>query len=281
MTRWKRVAIIGVGLIGGSIGLALRKRSPDTEVIGIGRRQKSLKLAKQVGAASRVTVDLAAGVKQAELIVVCTPVSQIVPHVLAAAKVCPESALITDAGSTKAQIVNDLATGLERDVRFLGSHPLAGSEKSGPAEASPELFEGRHVVVTPTPQTRDEDYNAIVEFWQLLGANVIEMSPEGHDRALASTSHVPHLLASALAAALPDEYFPLVAGGFLDSTRIAAADAELWRQILLANRRNVLLALSPLEESIRVFRAALEQADTEALTQLLELGKRNRHALGS
>ena len=281
MTRWKRVAIIGVGLIGGSIGLALRKRSPETEVVGIGRRQKSLKLAKQVGAASRVTVDLARGVKQADLVIVCTPVGQIVPHVRAVSEVCPDSTLITDAGSTKARIVSDLADGLGRDVRFIGSHPLAGSEKSGPSEASPDLFEGRHVVVTPTGETRDEDYNTVVGFWQMLGAKVIEMSPDGHDRALASTSHVPHLLASAMAAALPDEYFSLVAGGFLDSTRIAAADVDLWRQILLANRRNVLLALGPLEESIRIFREALEQEDTEVLTQLLELGKRNRHALGS
>lgn len=279
--KWKSVAVVGVGLIGGSVGLALRKRKLAEEIVGIGRRQESLKLAKQVGAVTKTTIDLAKGVASSELIVVCTPVSQIVAHVTAAAKSCPEGALITDCGSTKAEIVERIGQDLGRGVRYVGSHPLAGSERSGPSEATADLFENRAVVLTPTPETADEDYNTLLDFWTALGARVFEMSPIGHDRAVASTSHIPHALAAALALATPREFFPLAGGGMLDTTRIAAGDPELWQQIFLSNRRNVLLALEPIEEAINSFRTAMIAGDKQALVDFLNRGKRNRDALGS
>jgi prephenate dehydrogenase len=281
MAKWNTVAIIGVGLIGGSVGLALRKRGLAEHVVGVGRRQESLKLAKQVGAVTNTTVDLAKGVAEAQLVIVCTPVNQIVAHVQAAAKACPKGALITDCGSTKADIVAQCTATPAPGVHFLGGHPLAGSEKSGPTEAHADLFEGRAMVLTPTADTRDEDFNALLETWTALGSRVLEMSPAGHDRAVASTSHLPHLLASILAAVTPREFFPLAAGGLLDTTRVAAGDAELWRQILLANRRNVLLALEPFERALAKFREAISGNDPDLLGHLLAVGKQHRDELGA
>ena len=208
MKRLGNVAIVGVGLIGGSIGLALRQRNLAENVIGIGRRQVSLRIARRVGAITHTTIDLAKGVAQADLVIVCTPVGQIAAYVQEAAQHCPEGTLITDAGSTKQQIVAVLDNQLPRGCRFLGGHPIAGSEKTGANYAKAELFDGRVAVLTPTKNTRAEDYDLLEEFWQGLGSVVVQMSPEEHDRALAITSHLPHLAAAALANTIPENYLP-------------------------------------------------------------------------
>lgn len=281
MPHWKTVAIAGVGLIGGSIGLALRQRGLADEVVGIGRREETLRAASMVGAITRSTLKLAEGVAEAELVVVCTPVASIVEHVRQAATHCPAGALITDAGSTKASIVAGLNGSLARGVRFLGSHPLAGSEKQGPGEATADLFAGRTVVVTPTPATAQEDVNEIERFWTALGARVVCLTPEAHDRAVAASSHLPHLVAAALAEAVPVAALPLTAGGYRDTTRVAGGDPELWTQILLDNREHVLEALAPFEQVVAELRQALEAGDRELLKDSLTKAKTKRDALGS
>jgi prephenate dehydrogenase len=281
MKRLQNVAIVGVGLIGGSIGLALRQRGLAEAVVGIGRRQASLRIARRVGAVTNTTVDLAKGVAEAELIIVCTSVGQIVEHVRQAARHCPEGTLITDAGSTKQTIVAALDEGLPRGCRFLGSHPLAGSEKSGPSHAHADLFEGRVAIVTPTRNTRVEDFETIEDFWKGLGSVVIQMPVEEHDRALALTSHLPHVAAVALAAALPEKYFRLSGTGMLDTTRLAAGDPELWKQILLLNRENVLAAMEQYGATLTALHAALRDGNQDELARILTLAKKKRDALGS
>lgn len=275
------VAIVGVGLIGGSIGLALKQRKLAEQVVGIGRRQASLRVARRVGAVDTTTTDLAKGVARAELIVICTPVDMIADYALRAAEHCPEGALMTDAGSTKARIVAALDARLPRGCRFLGSHPLAGSEKSGAAHASADLFEGRIALVTPTNNTHAEDYHAIERFWQSLGSVVVRMSPDEHDRALALTSHLPHLAAAALMHVLPESLFRLAGSGWLDTTRIAAGDAQLWTQIFLHNREHLLSALDRLGHHLAAFRDALRKADAAEIEKLLAFAEKNRNALGS
>lgn len=281
MSTWDKVAIVGVGLIGGSIGLALRNRGLARQVVGIGRRPASLRIAKRVGAVDRTTLDLERGAAGADLVIVCTPVGEIVGHVRAAAKSCAPAALITDVGSTKGQIVSQLHGRLPRDVRFVGSHPLAGSEKAGPAAANAELLTGRIVVVTPGDDTRQEDVERTNGLWTSLGADVCRMSPAEHDEALAATSHLPHLAASAVAAATPRDFLPLVAGGWLDTTRVAAGDAELWTQIFRSNRGQLLTAVGRLEASLGEFRRALEQDDRRRLTKLLAEAKHVRDWAGT
>lgn len=287
MKRWDTVAIVGVGLIGGSIGLDLLRRGLAKHVVGIGRRQATLRTAKRVGAVSSTTLQLDRGVAEADLVVVCTPVGRIAADVRAAAAACPSGALITDAGSTKEAIVAELdgAASLADGVRFVGSHPLAGSEKNGPAAAMPDLFQDRTVVVTPTSHTRKADEQAITAFWRSLGAKVVRMTPVDHDRALAATSHLPHLVAAALAAATDKKNLALIARGWLDTTRIAGGDPALWEQILAANRANVLTALGRYEKVLASFRRAIEAGDEAQLIRLLAeaqtIARRSRDALGS
>jgi prephenate dehydrogenase len=281
MRHFGNVAVVGVGLIGGSIGLALRQRELADQVIGIGRRQVSLRVARRVGAVTHTTIDLGKGVVEAGLVVVCTPVGRIVEHVREVARYCPEGTLITDAGSTKATIVAALDGQLPRGCRFLGSHPLAGSEKGGAGNASADLFEGRVAIITPTRNTSAEDFDLIEEFWEGLGSVVIQMPAEDHDRALALTSHLPHVAAAALAATIPEKHFRLSGSGLLDTTRLAAGDPELWKQILLQNRENILTALEQYGAKLSALHAALRDNNQEAVDQFLTLAKKNRDALGS
>jgi prephenate dehydrogenase len=278
---WKTVAIIGVGLIGGSIGLALRERKLAERVIGVGRRAASLRRAKQLGVVSATTLRLEEGVAEADLVVVATPIAQIVDQVCAAATACPPGTLITDAGSTKATIVESLNGQLPDSIHFVGSHPLAGSEKSGPEAATADLFDGRIVVVTPSRTTHKGAAEDTADFWSALGATVFMMSPEEHDAALASTSHLPHLVASLLAGATPRADLPLTATGWEDTTRIAAGDPELWTQIFLDNRRNVLKSLARFEKTMQRAKRAVERGDAKALIRLLTEAKTIRDAVGS
>ncbi len=281
MKHFNTIAIVGVGLIGGSVGLAVRQRGLADCVVGIGRRQSSLRIARQSGAVTTTTIDLAKGVAEAELVIVCTPVGRIVEDVRTAAAHAPPGTLITDVGSTKAEIVAALDEGLPRNCRFLGGHPLAGGEKTGPSHARADLFDGRVVVLTPTKNTRAEDFDTLEGFWNALGAVVVQMSPEEHDQALAITSHLPHAVAAALAAMVPERLFRLSGAGLLDTTRIAAGDPNLWTQIFLQNRTNLVQALERFHQNLAELHAAVQQADAPAIQRILETGKRNRDALGN
>jgi prephenate dehydrogenase len=281
MQRWNTVAIVGVGLIGGSIGLALRARGLAQNVVGIGRREASLICAREAGAITAGALKLEDGVSQADIIVVCTSVADVADHILRAAAASLAGALLTDAASTKASIVAQVEAAILTGKRFVGSHPLAGSEKSGVQFARADLFEKRVVVLTPTSKTADGDLEAASDFWSALGATIVTMTPDAHDHALASTSHFPHLIAAAVAAGTDKSNLPLTAGGWRDLTRIAAGDPELWTQILLENREHVLKSLAGFEKTMSAMRLALESADRAKLQQLLTEGKCVRDALGS
>jgi prephenate dehydrogenase len=281
MKKWDTVAIVGVGLIGGSVGLSLRNAGLAKTVVGIGRRQSSLRKARVLRAVTTTTTKIARGVADAELTVVCSPVQRIADHVAEAADACPRGALITDAGSIKARILADLKDrcpkGLPRDVVFVGSHPLAGSDKSGVQFATDDLFRGRPCIVTPTKRVPDRFVRGVSEFWRALGARVVEMTPAQHDAVVACVSHVPHIAASALAS-LAAGSLDVVGTGWLDTTRIAAGDVELWRQILTGNRSAVLKALDKYETVLSAFRDALAARDEGRVRKLLEAGKDNRVA---
>lgn len=286
MAEYDTVAIVGVGLIGGSIGLALRERRLAQNVIGIGRRQQSLDVARQVGAIDNGVTSLAGGVSQAQLIIVATPVDTIAERVVQASAACPATSLITDAGSTKEAIVAACDAGLasrRSGPRFVGSHPLAGDHRTGPEHARADLLEGRTVVITPTEHTRPAAITEVSGFWQSLGANVVIMSPAQHDAALAITSHLPHAAAVALAVSTPSELLPLTASGWRDTTRVAGGDPALWQAILTANRQHVIDALDLMGQTLKSLRESLEHGDNENLFSILETAakrKRERDALG-
>jgi prephenate dehydrogenase len=286
MVEYDTVAIVGVGLIGGSIGLALRERRLAQKIIGIGRRQTSLDAARRVGAIDNGVTSLANGVADAQLVIIATPVDTIAERVIQVAAICPATSLITDVGSTKQTIVAAVDAGLagrRSGPRFVGSHPLAGDHRTGPDHARADLFEGRTVVITPTDLTRTAAVTEVSGVWQALGANVENMSPAKHDAALALTSHLPHLAASALAAATPSEFLHLTSSGWRDATRIAGGDPKLWQAILAANRQHVLDGIDVFTQTLANLRESLEQGDYESLLSILEAAakkKRDRDALG-
>lgn len=272
------LAIVGVGLIGGSVALAARRRGVVGRIVGIDRDAETLARALQDGMIDDAHANLTA-VAAADLVLFCTPVDGIAAQVVEASAHCRPGALLSDVGSTKAAILREVSGRLPSGIEFLGSHPLAGSEKHGPANASAHLFEDRLVIVTPGPSTTDNALSQIRTFWTALGARVQVMDAEDHDRALALTSHLPHLLSSALAGILPPQWYDLTAAGFRDTTRLASGQPALWSAIFRSNQVHLLTALDRLEEQLRRFRETLLQDDRAALEALLQQGKRIRDDL--
>jgi prephenate dehydrogenase len=281
MKQRDTVAILGVGLLGGSIGLALRQRGLAQTVVGIGRTASRLRIAEEIGAVSWSTSDIHRGVAEADLIVICTPVGHVVEHVRQVRSACRPDALVTDVGSTKGEICRALAAATDGPGAFVGSHPLAGSEKSGPEFADPNLFEGCVTVVTPTDAAAETRVSEVEEFWRSLGSRVLRMAPDEHDRAVAEISHLPHLVASALAASTEPRDLVLAATGWRDTTRVASGDVELWQQIFAENRSHVLRSLAKFEKVLSAFRQALEADDSAELVRLLAAGKRQRDRLAN
>jgi prephenate dehydrogenase len=275
--RLRTLTIVGVGLIGGAIGLAAKKRGLAERIRGVGRDPVKLELARRVGAIDEISLDLATAAADADCVVFCTPVNRIAEQVKLVAACCPPGAILTDAGSTKQAIVEAVAG----EPRFVGAHPLAGSEKKGVEYAHADLFVERWTVLTPTARTLPEAVAGVRSFWEGLGARVRLMTPADHDQALALTSHLPHLVAAALAGLLPDDWRDLTAGGFRDTTRIAAGDSEVWTPIFQHNRAAVLAALEQLEQRLQQFRQALTTDDVAQIDGLLTQGKKVRDALGS
>ena len=277
--RFDTLVVVGVGLLGGSIALAARQRGIVRRVIGVGRTAPRLEQARDARVLDDVSTDLVAAATQADLLIFATPVNLIVAGVREAASACRPGTLITDVGSTKAHLCRELSAGLPNSAAFIGSHPLAGSEKQGWEHSRADLFDGRVCVVTPTETSRRDEITRLTAFWQAIGMSVVEMSPEAHDRALAQTSHVPHVVASALARTLAIENRSLAATGFADTTRIAAGDPNVWVPILLDNRDAVLASLDEFSNQVAALREALIRGDADEIRRLWEQGKAIREQL--
>ncbi len=279
--EWPTVAIVGVGLIGGSIGLALQSRRLAGRVIGVGRSAASLATARTAKVVTETSLDLEEAAAEADLVVVATDVGTIASLLDRVDEAVRPGTLITDAGSTKASIVAAWEKRRRsRRGRFVGGHPIAGSHKSGPAAADATLFEGRVTVVTPARGTPAADAEAIGGFWSAVGSTVFMMDPKEHDKILAATSHAPHLLSAAIALATPAAARQFTAGGWRDTTRIAAGDPELWADILLDNAAQVAKALARIAAGAEKMLAAIESGDRRRLMTLLARAKEERDAVG-
>jgi prephenate dehydrogenase len=268
--RFPRVAVIGVGLIGGSFALALKAARACGSVVGIGRSAANLEDARRLGIIDAVGTD-AAG---ADLVLVAAPVAQGAAIFTSLAPVLKPGAIVTDAGSTKRDVVAAARAGLGAKLgQFVPGHPIAGAEKSGAAAASAELFRQRRVVLTPLPENDAADVQAVEDAWRACGARVSRMAPEEHDAVLAAVSHLPHLLAYALVheVAARDntaQLFGFAAGGFRDFTRIASSHPEMWRDICVANRDRLLGELDRYVEKLHSLRPLLARGDGAALEKL-------------
>ncbi|MFC4299125.1 prephenate dehydrogenase [Castellaniella hirudinis] len=270
------LAVVGTGLIGGSFAAALRRVGQVGRVLGVGRTPASLQRARDLGLIDEIA-DLSYAAAEADLIFLATPVGAMAPILRDLAPVLRPDALVTDAGSTKADVAR-LAQDIlgDRYTQFIPGHPIAGSEMTGPEAADPMLYHGRKVVLTPFDETPGVLQHRLIRAWEACGARVALMTPEAHDRALAAVSHVPHFLAAAYMAGIvrsddADTRLNLAGTGFRDFTRIAAGSAEVWRDIFLSNRTAVLRELDDFEQALRLLRTSLEgEPDAAALEAQLE-----------
>ena len=278
---FNRLVIVGIGLIGGSFGLAARRCGLAREIIGVARRQSTLDKAIEVGACDAATADLCEATRDADFVLLAPPVGQMERICREIAPLVAPGAIVTDAGSTKARIVETCEPLFTR-AHFIGGHPMAGSEQTGVEAARADLFENARWILTPTAQTNADALNHLTSIIEKMGAQVIEMDAARHDEVLAVTSHLPHMTAAALMHVfgnLKDENAArVVARGWRDSTRIAAGSAEMWRDIALANRGALLSALDEMDDSLQQFRAALQSENGEEIENWLEAAAKLRRA---
>jgi prephenate dehydrogenase len=269
-----RLAVIGVGLIGGSFALALKQARLVTQVVGAGRGQANLRLALERGAIDAIAEDGAAAARDADVILLAAPVAQFERLFKEIAPQISTKTVVTDAGSTKRDVIAAARAALGAKFRqFVPGHPVAGAEKSGAAAASAELFRGRRVVLTPVPENDASDIEKIAALWSACGAHVTRMDAEQHDSVLATVSHLPHLLAFALVhevaqRANAEQLFAYAAGGFRDFTRIASSHPEMWRDISVANRDRLAFEIEKYEEKIRAVKALVKAGDGAGLERL-------------
>ncbi|MDI6703172.1 MAG: prephenate dehydrogenase/arogenate dehydrogenase family protein [bacterium] len=280
MEKIDRVAIIGVGLIGGSLGLALKKAGFASEIIGIGRNRESLEKACELGAVDWVTTDTSAGVKHVDIVVVATPISVIFEIIPKISPLLPSRCIVTDVGSTKQKIVEEMDL---LPINFVGGHPISGSEKRGIDAAREDLFLDATVVLTPTRKTDRHALQVIISLWENIGSHVLEMDPKEHDLLLAITSHLPHIAASSLVeivSTCKHKDVPLLLGkGFKDTTRIAESDPILWRDICLSNKEVIVKVLSKYREIIANFEQLIARGDKEQLTEGFSRAKKWREKI--
>ncbi|MFH1189104.1 MAG: prephenate dehydrogenase/arogenate dehydrogenase family protein [Candidatus Omnitrophota bacterium] len=278
MVKFRKVAIIGVGLIGGSIGLAIKKSGCAREVIGVFHREITLRKALKFKAVDRGTMDISGGVRDADLIVVAAPVRSIPCLAAEAIRNAKPGAVVTDAGSTKEWIVDRVEhmPCKPTSVHFVGSHPMAGSEHAGVSYARSDLFEGSPCIVTKTRATNAAALSKVSRFWKSLGGCVTVMSPREHDRTVSLVSHLPHVVAFSLAGAVPEREMACAAEGFRDTTRVASSDPELWADIFLTNRRALSVAGALFAGQYRKLLKAIAAGDRRLTVSLLRRSKSKR-----
>ena len=272
----KHVTIVGVGLLGGSAGLAIKAHDPNIRIAGVGRRQASLDKALAVGAIDTAHLDSAGAAGDSDLVILATPVGAFEAHLRAIRPVLRRGAVITDVGSTKARVVRTGERVLGAGGPFVGSHPMAGSEAKGVAFARADLFVGATCIVTPTPNTPRRLVGRVRRLWEMLGMHTLDMTPGAHDRAVARVSHLPHALAGLLMLLPGRNDLPVAASGFRDATRLASGDPEMWRDIFITNRRAVLAAIDRLDGSLAKLRDLVAAGDAAGIERLLRRAKTRR-----
>lgn len=276
MKHFNKVVIVGVGLLGGSLGQAIRHKKLAGRVMGYFRHKKKIREAIRCGAIDEGTDHFASAIAGADFIILCTPVYDIIHKLKQLKQLKQTAALITDVGSTKSEIVK-----AGRGLDFVGSHPLAGLEQSGIAYAKPDLFKNTVCLLTPCASTSPMALKRVAQFWKHLGAKISLMDAQDHDRILASVSHMPHTIAFALMNAIPPATTHFAAGAFKDMTRIALSPVNVWMDIILSNKKETLKAMAGFEQSFRNLKTALAHNDLPRLRLLLKRAQNSRRRIPS
>ncbi len=281
----RRLCIIGVGLIGGSLARVLRQTGAVETVVGAGRRREPLERALELGVVDHIDTNLPAAVADCDMVVVAVPLGAMAKVFAAIADHLAADAVLTDVGSSKASVVDDVQRVFGHvPPRFVPGHPIAGTERSGVEASFPELFVGRKVILTPLAETESDAHERVRAMWAATGADVVDMGVHHHDEVLAATSHLPHVLAYSLVdtlARLDDraEIFRYAAGGFRDFTRIASSDPTMWHDICLANRDAVHRMIDQYKSDLDRLATAIEQADGSTIMDIFRRAKQARDNL--
>ncbi|SEH08527.1 prephenate dehydrogenase [Candidatus Venteria ishoeyi] len=279
---FKRLCIIGVGLIGGSLARALRDANACEEVVGCGRQLDNLNKAVELGVIDRYSTDMVEAVKDADMVVLAVPLGTMASAMQKIAPVLPDDAIITDVGSAKGSVLQDAQHYLgKHQSRFVAGHPIAGSEQHGVIASVSSLFQQRRVILTPTPDTDTQALESVRQMWETTGAEVVDMNVQHHDEVLAATSHLPHMLAYALVDMLAHmetrrEIFRFAAGGFRDFTRIASSDPKMWHDICLSNREELVNMLEAFGQQLHNLTQAIRESDSEKINTLFYNAKTAR-----
>ena len=285
---FKQMTIVGVGLLGGSLGMICKQQGLVENVIGAGRRVENLKKAVALKAIDRYSTDLSEAASGSDLLVLATPVDTFEDALKTCAPRLSRGAIVTDVGSVKGRLVTRMEALVSDDIAVVGGHPIAGKEKSGVESATLDLFRGARCILTPTPRTPPEALATIRRLWERTGAQVTEMDPDLHDRVLGAVSHLPHIVAYALVNAIasiqesqtPDlDFQALSGGGYRDTTRIAASSAEMWRDICLWNRDNLIEQIDQYLFCLETLKALIKSGDGDGLFREMERAKRVRERL--
>lgn len=283
----KKLVIFGVGLIGGSVALALKNTKKPPQIVGVGRRMANLTLALELGVIDYATDDIADAMQEADLVLIATPVAQTPAILSALLPHLSEHTIVTDAGSTKVDVMGYAQQILgEKSAQFIGSHPIAGAEKSGVSAAFAALYQQKNIVLTPTETSSLSALNLVTSLWQQCGGIVSHMSATTHDGIFAAVSHLPHLLAFALVDELAsrhnaEQLFNFAASGFRDFTRIAGSHPEMWRDITLANQTALLEEITAYQHKLTALKSMLEASNSEALEALFARASQARNAWAS
>ncbi len=279
MKELKKITIIGMGLLGASVSMAARRELPFCRVVGFSHRDSTRIKARQANVADEISDSLDAAVQGADLVILATPIMTFEKMFRQIARHLKKGAIVTDVGSTKAQVVRWADKNLPAGVHFVGSHPIAGSEKRGVDFSRDDLLSNAKCILTRTPKTSPKALGILKQFWGALGCNVILMSPQQHDRILGLISHLPHVLAAALVNASSFEDMTFAGKGFIDTSRIASGPADIWTDILLTNPANIVKGIDKLQRQLTAIRKAIAAKDAKAIGRLLENARRSRESL--
>jgi prephenate dehydrogenase len=280
---FKKIAIFGVGLIGGSFALALKKAGAAEQIVGVGRHAATLERARQLGIIDVAAASVADAVGGADLILIAAPVAQTAAILTSIAPHLQAGTIVTDAGSTKSDVVAAARAALGgKSAQFVPGHPIAGREQNGPEAALADLYVGKKTVLTPLPENAEQDIATVASAWQQCGASIHRLSAQQHDAIFAAVSHLPHVLAYALVDDIANkphaaDLFQYAGGGFRDFTRIAGSSPEMWRDISLANQSALLSELDAYLEQLTRLRALLAAADGAAIEAIYSNAQRARH----
>ncbi len=276
---FKRVTIVGVGLMGGSLGMAIKKNKLAREVIGLSHRQGALDQAVKSGAIDTPCLDVKKAISNADLVVLATPVDSIIKLFTTIDPYLKRGCIVTDVGSAEATITEHADKILSNPAFFVGSHPLTGSEKKGVINASADLFGGSKCIMTPTEKTNQVAKQKVKHFWTKLNMEVALLPPEEHDEILAYVSHLPHLLAYGLMAGIPSKFLEYASQGLKDTSRVASSSPQMWSDICMANPKNILNALDQCVEYLSHFRKAIVSQDQKSLLNYFIKAQENRNKL--